>query len=135
MQDLINEKEIKFSTNREHSIDVITSTTYSKDPSSSEPKTITIFHDNSPVKVEVFEALKPVLLIKVPKPFPYTSNKTVPWDYRCNYTNEMTTTDLTGVVGITHSGRVYKPAIIDKVAPEKPSTPAELEQAPQEKKN
>ena len=42
------------------------------------------------MKVETFEAPKPVLVIEVPKPFPYISNKTVPWDYRCNYANEMT---------------------------------------------
>ena len=81
------------------------------------------------------EVPKPMLVIEVPKPFPYTSNKTVPWDYRCNYANETIATDFTGMRGITRSGRIYMPAIIDKVAPEKPSTPTELEQLSQEKKN
>ena len=49
MQDLINEKEIEFLTNGEHSIDVITGTTYSGDPLSSGLKPITIFHDNLPI--------------------------------------------------------------------------------------
>ena len=44
-------------------------------------------------------------------------------------------TDLTYVGGITHRGRIYMPAIIDKAAPEEPSIPAELEQAPKEKEN
>ena len=73
------------------------------------------------------EARKPVLVIEVPKSFPYTSNKAVPWDYRCNYTNETTATDLTGVRGITRSGCVYMPTITDKIAPEKLATLAEKE--------
>ena len=130
VQDLINEKEIEFSTNGEHSINVITSTSYLGDPSSSEPRPLTIFHDNSPMKFEASEASKLVLVIEVPKPFPYTSNKTVPWDYRCNYANETTIIDLTCMGGITRSERVYMSAIIDKVVPEKPSIPIEPEQAP-----
>ena len=132
MQDLINEKEIEFSTNGEHSIDVIIGTTYSENLSSSGPRPITICHDNLPVKVEVSEALKPVLVIEVPKPFPYTSNKTVPWDYRCNYASETTVIDLTSVGGITRSGRIYVPTIADKVALEKPVIPAEKEQLPED---
>ena len=112
---------------------MITGTTYSVDPSSSGPKPITIFHDNLLMKVEVFKAPKPVLVIEVPKHFPYSSNKMVPGDYRCNYANETITTDLIGVGGITRSGCVYMPAITDKAAPEKPSTLAEKEQAFQEK--
>ena len=97
VQDLINEKKAEFSTNGEHSIDVIIDTTYLGDPSSSGPRPITIFHDNLPTKVKVSETPKPVLVIEVPKSFTYTSNKTVLWDYRCNYANETTTTDLTGI--------------------------------------
>ena len=134
VQDLIDEKEIEFSSKGEHFINVITNTTYSGNPSPNGLRPITIFHDNSHVKVETSEAPKPVLVIEVPKPFPYTSNKTVPWDYRYNYANEMAATDLTGVRGITRSGRVYMPTIMDKVTLEKPSTLVEKEQASQEKK-
>ena len=73
------------------------------------------------------EALKPILVIEVPRPFLYTSNKIVPWDYHCNYANETIVTDLTDVGGITRSRRVYMPAIIDKVVHEELSIPAELE--------
>ena len=72
-------------------------------------------------------------MIEVPKPFPYTSNKTIPWDYHCNYANETAAINLTGVGGITRTGCVYMPAITDKVAPERPSTLTEKEQASQEK--
>ena len=78
MQDLIHEKEIEFSTNREHSIDVIISTSYSGDPSLNGLRPITIFHNNVLVNEETSETPKSVLVIEVPKPFPYTSNKMIP---------------------------------------------------------
>ena len=71
---------------------------------------------------------KSVLVIEVPKRFPYTSKKTVPWDYHYNYANETAATDLIGVGGITRSGCIYLPTITNKVAAEKPATPAEKEQ-------
>ena len=112
---------------------MITSTTYSRNPSPNEPRLITIFHDNLPVKDETSEAPKPVLVIEVPKSFPFKSNKMVPWDYHCNYANETTTTDLIGVGGITCNGRFYLPTITDKVAFEEPLIPIKKEQFPQEK--
>ena len=44
-------------------------------------------------------------------------------------------TDLTYVGGITHRGRIYMPAIIDKATLEKPSMLVELKQSLQEKEN
>ena len=78
VQDLIDGKEIEFLSHREHFINVITGTTYSGNPSPNRPRPITIFYNNLPMNEETFEALKSVLVIEVPKPFPYTSNKTVP---------------------------------------------------------
>ena len=75
---MIDRKEIEFSSKGEHSINVITSTTYLGDPSPNGPRPITIFHDNLPAKDETSEAPKPILVIEVPKPFPYRSNKMVP---------------------------------------------------------
>ena len=77
VQDLIDEKEIEFSSKEEHSINVIIGTTYLEDPSLNGLRPITIFHDNLPVKEKTSETPKPVLVIEVPKPFPYTSNKMV----------------------------------------------------------
>ena len=71
-------KQIEFSSKGEHSINVITSTTYSRNPLLNGLRPITIFHDNLPMKDEIFKASKPVLVIEVPKPFPYRSNKMVP---------------------------------------------------------
>ena len=71
---------------------MITDTTYLGDPSPNGPKPITIFHDNMLVKEETSETPKPILVIEVPKPFPYMSNKIVPWDYRYNYANEIAIT-------------------------------------------
>ena len=78
VQDLIYRKEIELSNKGEQSINVITGTTYSRNLSPNGPKPITIFHDNLPMKDETSEALKPVLVIEVLKPFPYRSNKMVP---------------------------------------------------------
>ena len=77
VQDLIDKKEIEFSSKGEHSVNMITSTTYSGNPSPNGSRPITIFHDNLPVKDETSEAPKPVLVIEVPKLFPYKSNKMV----------------------------------------------------------
>ena len=98
-------------------------------------RSITIFHDNLLAKVEVYKALKPMLVIEVPKPFPNTSNKMVPWDYHCNYASETAVTNLTGVGGITRSGRVYMPTIADKVALERPVISIGKKQPSQEKKD
>ena len=57
-------------------------------------------------------------MVKVPRPFPYESQRTVPWDYNCNYTHQTTVNDLTSVGGITQSGRCYAPSLAKKVAPE-----------------
>ena len=135
VQDLIDRKEIEFLSRGEYSINVITGTTYSRNPSLSGPRPITIFHDNLSVKEEIYETPKVVLVIEVPKPFPYTSNKMVPWDYHCNYANEMAIANLTSVRGITRNRRFYLPTITNKVAPEKPSTLAKKEQVPQERKD
>ena len=70
-------KEIEFSSKGGHSINVITSTTYLGTRSSNGPRPIVIFDDNLPVKVETSEALKPILVVEVLKPFPYRSNKMV----------------------------------------------------------
>ena len=74
---MIDRKEIEFSSMGEHSVNVIIGTTYLGNPSPNRPRPITIFHDNLPVKDETFEAPKPVLVIEVPKLFPYKSNKMV----------------------------------------------------------
>ena len=135
VQDLIDKKEIEFSSKGEHSVNMITSTTYSGNPSPNGSRPITIFHDNRPMKEETSKTPKPALVIEVPKPFLYTSNKMVPWDHHYNYANEAVAANLTGVEGITRSGRIYLPTLIDKVALEKPTIPAEKEQLPLEKEN
>ena len=75
---MIDGKEIEFSSKREQSIHVITGTTYSRNPSLNGSRPITIFHDNLPVKDETSEAPKLVLVVEVPRPFLYKSNKMVP---------------------------------------------------------
>ena len=78
VQDLIDKREIEFLSRGGHSINMITDATYSGNLSPNGPRLITIFHDNLLVKDETSEAPKPVLVIEVPKPFLYKSNKMVP---------------------------------------------------------
>ena len=112
-------KEIKFSSKKEQSIKMITGTTYSGTSSPNRPKPIVIFHDNLPIKDKTSKAPRPVLVVEVPRPFLYKSNKIVSCDYHYNYTNEAAIVDLTGVGGITRSRR-YLLATKNKVTPEKP---------------
>ena len=101
VQSLMDRKEMEFLESNDLSINVITGTTYSGTPSSTEPRPITIFHDNEMVKDEVPKVSTLVLMVEVPKPFPYESQKAIPWDYHYNYTYQIATIDFTGVRGIT----------------------------------
>ena len=74
--------------------------------------------------VEVSKVSAPVLVVEVPRPFPYESQKAIPWDYNSNYTHQTAITDLTDVGGITRSERCYDPNMIEKVALEKLLTSA-----------
>ena len=69
----MDRKEIEFSKSNDPSIDVITGTTYSRTPSSTSLRLITIFHDNEAAKDEMPKVSKLVLIIEVPRPFPYES--------------------------------------------------------------
>ena len=75
-----------------------------------------------------------VLVVEVPRHIPYESQKVVPWDYNCNYTNQTAATDLTSVGGITQSRHFYAPDIVEKVALEKLLMPVSEEQPSKEKK-
>ena len=75
-----------------------------------------------------------VLLVEeIPKPFPYASQKAVPWDYNCNYTHQTTVNDLTGVGGLTRSGHCYAPGLAEEVIPKNCPVPTNKEQPPKEK--
>ena len=100
-------KEIKFFDLEDSFVNVITGTMYSGTPSSNGPRPITIFHDNETVGMELPKVPVPTLLVEVPKPFPYASQKAVPWDYNCNYTHQTTVNDLTSVGGLTQIGRAH----------------------------
>ena len=77
----MDRKEIEFSNSDGSYIKIITGTTYSMTPSSVDPRPITIFHDNKAARAEVPKVSILVLMIEIPRPFPYESQKTIPWDY------------------------------------------------------
>ena len=52
-------------------------TTYSGIPSSTGPRSITIFHDNEEARNEMPKVPIPILVVEVSRPFPYESQKVV----------------------------------------------------------
>ena len=77
VQNLMDKKEIEFSESNNPSINVITGTTYLGTPSSIGPRPITIFHNNEAARIELPRVSTPVLVVEVPKPFPYKSQKAI----------------------------------------------------------
>ena len=128
IQDLMDKKEIEFSDLEDSSVNVITGMMYSGAPSSTGPRSITIFHDNKVAGMEVPKVPTPVLLVEVPKPFPYTFQKAVPWNYDCSYTHQTDVNDLTGVGGLTRSGRCYAPGLAEEIIPKSCPVPVNEEQ-------
>ena len=100
----MDKKEIEFSYSEGSSINVITGTTYTRTLLSIGPKPITIFHNNEVARTELPKVSNPILVVEVPRPFPYESEKEIPWDYNFNYTHQTNVNDLTSVEGITRSG-------------------------------
>ena len=39
----------------------------------------------------------------------------VPWSYHCNYVNESATVNISGIGGMTWSGKCYEPAIVETI--------------------
>ena len=78
VKNLMDMKEIDFSESNNPSINVIIGTTYSETPSSTGPRPITIFYDNEAAIAEVPKASVLVLVVEVPEPFPYESQKAIP---------------------------------------------------------
>ena len=74
----MDRKEIEFSKSIDPSINVIMGTTYSGTLSSAGPRQITIFHDNEVARDEMPKVSTPVLVIEVPRPFSYESQKAMP---------------------------------------------------------
>ena len=74
----MDRKEIELSDSEGSSINFITGNMYSETPSLTGPKLITIFHDNEVARAEVPEVSIPVLVVEVPRPFPYKSQKAIP---------------------------------------------------------
>ena len=129
----MDEKEIEFSNAEGSSINVITDTMYSGTPSTNGPRPITIFHDNEAAITELPKVPIQVLIVEIPRPFLYESQKVVPWDYNCNYTHQTAINDLTGVGGLTRSGRCYAPSLAEVDIPEKILMPTNEEQPSKEK--
>ena len=71
MQGLMDRKEIEFSDSESSSINIITDTMYSMTPLSTRPKPITIFHDNEAARTKMLKVPILVLVVEVPRPFPY----------------------------------------------------------------
>ena len=69
----MDRKEIEFSKSNGPSINAIMGTIYSRTPSSTVPRPIAIFHDNEVARAEIPKVSTPMLMVEVPRPFPYES--------------------------------------------------------------
>ncbi|XP_052735483.1 uncharacterized protein LOC128197475 [Vigna angularis] len=62
---------------------------------------------------------KPSVVIRAPSPFPYKSEKVVPWRYGAHALDEGKGTDpaienISGIGGMTRSGRIFTPSMVTK---------------------
>ncbi|XP_057965264.1 uncharacterized protein LOC131155835 [Malania oleifera] len=57
------------------------------------------------------------VVISAPRPFAYHSDQAVPWRYNCEVRTEGETSSAAEARGITRSGRVYTPKVLEKVQP------------------
>ena len=78
VHDFMDKKDIEFSDLINPSINVIMGTTYLRTPSSTGSRPITIFHDNEEARNEMPKVLIPVLLVEIPRPFSFESQKAMP---------------------------------------------------------
>ncbi|EOY05656.1 Gag-pro-like protein [Theobroma cacao] len=93
------------------------------------PKPLTIFYEEnrSPMNDTFPTMIRSGITIEVPSPFPYKSDKAVPWNYECNILGTASSSpqasleDLTSVGGITRSGRCYSPEIAERVGKGNPA--------------
>ncbi|XP_017984271.1 PREDICTED: uncharacterized protein LOC108663589 [Theobroma cacao] len=93
------------------------------------PKPLTIFYEEnrSPMNDTSPTMIRGGITIEVPSLFPYKNDKAVPWNYECNILGTASSApqasfeDLTGVGGITRSGRCYSPEITERVEKGKPA--------------
>ncbi|XP_022764236.1 uncharacterized protein LOC111309440 [Durio zibethinus] len=90
------------------------------------PKPVTIRCGNKPKSV-IDKLLPRPVTFKVPTPFPYKDDKAVPWRYGCDAVvqgqkeevSKADASNITGVGGITRSGRCYTPEMLEKARREK----------------
>ncbi|EOY16577.1 Uncharacterized protein TCM_035381 [Theobroma cacao] len=90
-------------------------------------KPLTIFYEPRGESVE--DRTHVQMTIEVPKPFPYKDDKAVLWNYNCNVQvskagkwmveSQYNAANITGVGGITHSGRRYTPEALENLKKEK----------------
>ena len=87
-------------------------------------KPLTVFYRGGGQQAakETSQAPTPKLVVKVPTPFPYASDKAVPWNYTsrtvtpepqatAEHKQEKSVNDIAGTGGMTRNGRCYAPII------------------------
>ncbi|XP_022751308.1 uncharacterized protein LOC111300005, partial [Durio zibethinus] len=115
VQKLMDEGRIEFYQEREELVKV--STIDSKYKFGRRP--VTIYYDEKPTSKLEKPVSRPVVTIKVSGPFPYQNDKAVPWKYDYDVVVNPDTANITGVGGITRSGRCYTPEALEKARKEK----------------
>ncbi|KAA3465816.1 hypothetical protein EPI10_000955 [Gossypium australe] len=110
IQGMMNNKEVEICNKKEQldEKDVCAAEGQSSDPPYSVDRPLVIYYEAKK------EEVKPRMIIKMPSPFPYKNNKTVPWKYDVSITMpEATTGDVSEVRHFTRSGRCYSPEMVE----------------------
>ncbi|KAL2340334.1 hypothetical protein Fmac_008274 [Flemingia macrophylla] len=89
-----------------------------------------------PLVIHINKEKGPVapLRILMPSPFPYASNKAVPWRYEVHTSLNEDISNIAEIGGMTRSGRVYSPKDMQDKAP-KEKEPRETEEKEEESKD
>ncbi|KAL2347435.1 hypothetical protein Fmac_001435 [Flemingia macrophylla] len=76
-------------------------------------------HKLQPLVIHVNKEMGPVapLSILAPRPFPYASNKVVPWRYETHTSLDEDISNISRIGGMTRSGRVYSPKDLQDKTP------------------
>ena len=109
--------EIEFSKKRiEESINMITNAKFVGKSPSEGLRPLAIFFKNDLIPMANMRMHSLKLTVEVLSPFPYMDSKMVPWNYNYNYVNEPAAANISGIRGMTRSGRCYVPVFVE-IAP------------------
>ena len=116
LQRMMDQGEIEFFKRiMERSINVIIDAKFIGESFEGRPRPLMIFFEDNPILVANVNVHPSKLIVKVSSPFLYTDSKMVPWSYHCNYVNEPTTANISGIGSMTRNRRCYALVAVETI--------------------